>query len=485
MRKTKPPLKFQKFTTPFYLNIALLAIPLCIGLILRFFGFDGLYGQDAYEYLRYTKAIQEYVLTGTHPGAFFWPVLYPCIGAFLGFIFGSAAFGLQFLSSISVSICAIYLLKTIRLLYPKFSYPFLYILIFGLCCPFLFKMGFIAMSDSTAAMWIALCCYYFFKTHIKQTSLVPVFVFATCALMTRYASVIIIFPMVLYGLYLVAKRKTIKQFIVAVLLSALVVIPFVLLQWNALFEATSNYFLKLWSPVYFFSNSYTTNDGFQTYPFPNGLYVFYVIFHPGFIFIGIPLLFLTLKNYKNAFLFPQKILAACILAYLLFLAGIPFQNPRILGLVFPLVLVFLYPAFNTLLQIRWIKKYALPFAGIALVLQLLFWHRTFTPIFLRTLHEKEMVTMVSSYQGKTLYSFDVDLALKERGMQFDYKNLFLERYTNFNTRDLVLFHPERFQKQWKGKNPMLNWNTINDNYILQVLEEDSSGWKLYKIESKK
>lgn len=485
MRKTKQPLKFQKFTTPFYQHIALLAIPLSLGLILRFFGFDGLYGQDAYEYLRYTKAIQEYLLGGNHPGTFFWPILYPFLAAILGFGFANAAIGLQVLSSLSIAVFAIYLLKTIRLVYPKLAYPFLYVLIFGLCCPFLFKMSFIAMSDATAIMWIAITVYYFFASNKMQTALVPVFVFATCAVMTRYAALVIVFPIIVFNLYLIMQRKAIKQLTTAIIGSGIVMIPFLLLQWNALFEATSNYFLQSWSPSYFISSSYTTQDGFQAYPFPNGLYVCYVIFHPGFIFLGIPLLFLTLKNYKSSFEFPEKLLAVCIGIYLIFLAGIQFQNPRILALVFPLVLLLLYPAFHTLVKVPWIKKYAFPFAGIALILQLAFWSKTFAPIFLRTLHDQEMVAMVAEYQGKTLYSFDVDLALQGRGMQFDYKNLYVARYTNLNTKDLVLFHPKRFQQQWEGKNPMLNWNYINQNYVLNVLEAHKSGWKLYEIESKK
>ncbi|WP_452226619.1 ArnT family glycosyltransferase [Lacinutrix cladophorae] len=478
-------MKFRKITKPSNLNIVFIAIPLLGILILRFLNFDGLYGQDSYEYLRYTKAIQSYLLGGEHPGTFFWPILYPCIAAFFGFIFGSATFGLQFLSSISLSIGCIYILKTIQLLYPKQQYPFLYVLVFGLFCPFFFKMGLIIMSDVTAAMWIAICFYYFFKSHKQQTSLVPVFLFATCALITRYASLMITFPVICYALYLAIQRKAIKQVIYAILLSSLVFIPFLVLQWNALFEATSNYFLKLWSPSYFFKSSYTTQDGFQSYPFPNGLYVLYVIFHPGFIFIGVPLLFVALKNYKKQIEFPQKILGICIALYLIFLAGIPFQNPRILGLIFSLVLVFLYPYFSILLKIHWIKKYALPFAGLAFALQLLFWMRTFSPIYKRTLLEKEIVSMVAPYQGKTLYSFDVDLSLQGRGMHFNYKNLYLERYTDFNTKDLVLFYPEKFEVQWKDKNPIKNWNYIKEHYQLKTLKEDVSGWKLYEIITEK
>ena len=50
-----------------------------IGLIpcflVRFlYGFDGAFGQDPYEYLRYTDALKNWMVNGTHPGDYFWPI---------------------------------------------------------------------------------------------------------------------------------------------------------------------------------------------------------------------------------------------------------------------------------------------------------------------------------------------------------------------------------------------------------------------------
>ena len=90
--------------------------------------------------------------------------------------------------------------------------------------------------------------------------------------------------------------------------------------------------------------------------------------------------------------------------------------------------------------------------------------------------------MIQPYQGATLYSFDVDLAMRGRGLDFEYKNMFIERYQNFHKNDLILFDPTRYEAQWKDKTPMLNWRFIEQNYTLKVVETHPEGWKLYQIQ---
>ncbi len=477
-------MKLQKFNVAFRENLTLFIIPFLFIFILRVFGFDGLYGQDSYEYLRYTNAIQEYITNGVHPGNYFWPVLYPTLGSLLGFLFGSAL-ALQLISCASFSIACIYILKTIRLLYPKAQFRFFYVLIFAVFCPFLLKMGIIAMSDALALVFVVLAFYFFFKSYYKNTNLAPIFIFATCALMTRYASLFITFPIIIYALYLVWKRKKFQQLIVASLLSFIAGIPFLAFQWGALFEASSNPFLQTWSIANYFKSSFTTQDGTTSYTFPNLIYTLYVFFHPGFIFIGSVLSLLILKNHKSLFTFHQKIFMICSALYIFFLAGIPFQNPRILGLVFPLLLIFLFPAFAELMKVKLIKRFFIPVGIICVLLQMVFFIMTFQLIFKRTIIEKELATMIQPYEGSTLYSFDVDLAMQGRGLNFDYKNMFLERYESFQQNDLILFDQARYETQWKDKTPMQNWEFIEENYNLEILETHPQGWKLYQVQDEK
>jgi hypothetical protein len=43
----------------------------------------------------------------------------------------------------------------------------------------------------------------------------------------------------------------------------------------------------------------------------------------------------------------------------------------------------------------------------------------------RNLLEKTISNEMKPHQNKTLYVFDIDVAMKGRGLQFNYKNLFL------------------------------------------------------------
>lgn len=460
--------------------MVLFCIPILLLIVFRIIGFDGLYGQDSYEYLRYTKAIEEYLISGEHPGVFFWPVLYPTLGSFFGFFFGTTL-ALQLISCISFSVACVYILKTLQLIYPKSFYRFIYVLVFAVFCPFLLKMGLIVMSDSLALAFIVLSFYFFFKSHYKDGSIIPIFVFVTCAFMTRYPSIIITFPIIAYTLYLVIKRRKIKDFSIAILLSFLAFIPFLVFQFENVFKVTSNSFLKLWSVANYFKSSFTTHDGTTSYKFINLVYIGYLFFHPGFIFIGSILSFLLLKHYNLLNTFPQKTLVICSSLYILFLAGIPFQNPRILGLVFPLILLLFFPVFLKLMNFKVLQKYPTLFTTLSISLQIVFFMLTFTSVLKRSIIEKELITMVQPYQKNTLYSFDVDLAMQGHGLDFNYKNLYLKRYTKLNKNDLILFNPKRYEEQWKNKNPMLNWRFINKNYSLKLLETHPKGWKLYRI----
>ena len=58
-------------------------------------GFNGLYGQDAYEYLRYTGRLTLFFQKGVNPGEFFWPVGYPFIASLLNLIINNGTIALQ------------------------------------------------------------------------------------------------------------------------------------------------------------------------------------------------------------------------------------------------------------------------------------------------------------------------------------------------------------------------------------------------------
>ena len=61
-------------------------LPLLVFVYLRWQGFDGLYGQDSYEYLRYTERMKAFFLGGAYPGDLVWPKGYLLLCAALSFV---------------------------------------------------------------------------------------------------------------------------------------------------------------------------------------------------------------------------------------------------------------------------------------------------------------------------------------------------------------------------------------------------------------
>ncbi|MCW8823527.1 MAG: hypothetical protein OQK63_05540, partial [Ignavibacteriaceae bacterium] len=69
--------------------------------LLIFFKFNGLYGQDSHEYYRYSKDIIKFLTGGPLPANFHWPVLYPLFGAILSFVIPDPLLCLQLISFVS------------------------------------------------------------------------------------------------------------------------------------------------------------------------------------------------------------------------------------------------------------------------------------------------------------------------------------------------------------------------------------------------
>ena len=90
-----------------------------------------------------------------------------------------------------------------------------------------------------------------------------------------------------------------------------------------------------------FKRNFDTAEGSFSYLFPNIGFVFYAFFHPLFFSLGAILIFFIhpKKDFNS-----QVYVAIGLAVYLLFLAGIPYQNKRFLLLAMPFVgILFLEP----------------------------------------------------------------------------------------------------------------------------------------------
>ncbi|MDB4728436.1 glycosyltransferase family 39 protein, partial [Saprospiraceae bacterium] len=196
-----------------YRKIILAIFPFIVFLILRSVGFDGLYGQDGYEYLRYSKDLVSFIKTNELPKPFSWPVLYPISGAIIYTIIQEMGLALQLISILAWSGVTIYLHATLKLLFPKKSTSFFFIFLCFLLSPMVLRMGVVVMSDMLATCFIVMSCFYALRygQRINTKDLYLFSFFSISSMLTRYASFIALVPFFLYVAFFLLKNK--KQWI--------------------------------------------------------------------------------------------------------------------------------------------------------------------------------------------------------------------------------------------------------------------------------
>jgi hypothetical protein len=454
-----------------------------------FFGFDGLYGQDSYEYLRYSKAMHQYFIGGEHPGNYFWAVGFPILVGGLSLSGLPVLLIIQLVNLLSFFGILYFSKKIIEEFYEGDTFHNSIYLLLALSSPYLVQSSLVAMTDIFTTFCVV-AAFYFGKKYIQTTStkwLIGFTWFACYAVFTRYISGLALVPIGITVLYSWQKNREWRQAFVLLIPLALSALHLYFKQ-----EATKSFlahqWLIHWNISNLFSTDFQTLDGFQSYFIPNILYAFSPFVHLGFLSIGIVLIsyylikrphFYSLKN--------AMLVGSSIFIYNLFLAGIPFQNKRFLLITFPFIVLFLYPVFQSLsskiCRYPYFKKIYTHF----LIIILLSVNVIVTAYVMKSVVQvNRLEATISegliSYEGAELYTFAIDVALQGRGRKFDYKNMWKDEYEQFTKGSLVLFNESQFETQWEGKNPMINWNRINKNHSLKQLNSFGSGWYLYEIQ---
>ncbi len=166
----------------------------------------------------------------------------------------------------------------------------------------------------------------------------------------------------------------------------------------------------------------------------------------------------------------------------LFMAGIPFQNMRFLMPSFPLAVVLLFPAFQRFSN-RFLRQTILKtafFIGVVIIQILLIFKYSAT-IYQANRLEKQIAASMLAYPNRPIYTFSTDPALRSYGIESEIINLWRESLTEVDSTALILFNEQAFSRQWEGKNPMINWRFIQENYELNTLERLPNGWELCEI----
>ncbi len=470
-------------------RILLLIVLIFLLIVIRIIaGFNGLYGQDAYEYLRYSGRLDHFFYSGINPGQFFWPVGYPLAGAILNLIINNSDISLQLISLFAFVFSVIYIDKFLELFFDDTSNKRIYfVILFYFLSPYLFRSAFLVMSESLSVLCIIGLLYHLCK-YSKNNSIrdftLAIF-FIMLSLITRYVNFVVILIPSIYLLVLFLKKFDLRKLIIGLAIVVLAVLPHLIIDRGNSMSFLGHEWLKEWSVKNFFSAGFLTANGYETYGQINIIYPFSNLIYPAFIFSGILFLFfLRVEDFKKNYF---KIIVSSLLLYFIFLAGIPYQDFRFLIPAYPLAILLLYPGFLRVTDKFLKKKYRKPAFIIFLIIQCMLIYKYSIGIYNLNKFEKETANILMNYDGsRTLYTFYLNGALKYYGIRNKLVNLYDSKISDVNAGSYVLFNKSKFQMQWKNELPMINWKYLKSNYNLKELfrlpgSYQQSGWILYEI----
>lgn len=469
-------------------KLVTLAIFLLALVIIIVFDFNGLYGQDTHEYFRMSQVIADYLLGKGEMEGFYWTIMYPLLGALLQILTGESPYVLQAISLLSHLGSVIILLKYTGRNYSEKS-AILFIVIGYAFCPVMLKDGFLVMSESLTVFFLCGSIYYYnrYKKTSKLNSLIYWFFFVAFALFTRYPVFILLIPQ---GISVFVKIvKTGKHHYLAIGLTIIVLIslPEMLIsvtspEGGGLFD---NYFLQNWSILNLFRSSFLTADGTQVYTLLNLFFVSKLFWYP--VFFSPFLLLLFWSKAKNFFRSEQLVLTSSVILYLVFAAGFPFQNIRILVLAFPFLIILGINPFVS--WYKWMKSAGHEVIcnyGLLLVLfaQISLFFYLISGFAKRNHFEKEVAKYVESLDNKRFFGYDLDVSVNSYlGDTKRIENLIIELH-EFKDGDVLLFNKAQYDRVWTKSNVQKNLQRALYRHDTIRIHSFENSWTVYELKER-
>lgn len=468
-------LKNQKGNIQFYWITILIGMPIFF-IMYRILNFNGLYGQDAHEYYRYSLALANFLTGGPDTEPFFWPVLYPAIGAILSIVFPNIL-SLQILSLLSGAWTYINFCRILNLLYPEGTMRQRYAFLYLFCSPFFIRAFSIGMSDILAmafltASWLR---YLEWNSRKEMHLLLISICFGLFAIQTRYVSIILLIPIIPGILTTIKERSTNSLIILFGIILAIT--PSIIFRSFDFESIISHPWLSTWNPLNLFKHSFETPEGIFNYTFLNIAYILAVIFHPGFMFSGLILLIFNFKT--NLSKLKWWILSLGL--YLIFLGGIPFQNLRFLLLAFPIVLILFYPGYEEMMRKVIFKRYKIILFVLFILIQFALAIRAIEPLYLYQQEEIAISNELKKYPNSTIYCFGINGALKTYDVPQEVINLWSVTNPLLPSGALFLYNQVRFEKQYKITPPGKIYQKMRGQGRLMYIKTLPNGWQLYRI----
>lgn len=448
--------------------------------------FNGLYGQDAYEYLRQSEAIFDRMrglnVEGPGLGDTQFAVGFPLAGAILQWLVPNAPLALQWVSWLSAGLAVLFFYQNLRLLSPG-AHEKSRAVFTGLAlilAPYFVRAGWTSMSDALGLALTLGALYWGLQVVYKgrTNAAMGAALLMSFAITTRFATIVLFFPLVVAMLYVLWKAGNKAGILMMIWAGLLALLPIFWLK-NGVVIALDRH----WSVWHFFQRTFVTENGTFHYTLPNILYLFFPLAHPGFCLLMPGLLLLAKKT--DVVLRSKKVLIACLIAYLLLLGGLPHQNLRFLLPAYAILLLLFFPAWDRMFAygFYFFKRLTWTVLVGVLLIQVISMFYILKPVLQRNRLETRIASEIRPLvpPKSTVFAFDLDVALRSCLPELQWKNMWIERYDSFPENSYVLFNEPLLRPQWEGKNPIFNWDKMNEGHHLELLQEMPGGWKLYRM----
>lgn len=448
--------------------------------------YNGLYGQDSHEYLRYCKDVYLYFKGGKFPDQIFWTVGYPVAGSLLAFVTGPQL-AMQLIAILSAAWIFVLLAAYLMNEFPgREKEVAIYTFLFLGLSPYFFRYSISIMSD-VPALALMITSFYFADRYVKRKNpnflVVAAFMFSA-TLCTRVALLPLALPVLIFILIETVRNFKIKNAGGTLFFVLLPLITQIYFKGNGTLHMFQHDNVAHWSLMNFIERNFTTLDGTVHFAFPNVIYIFLGLFHPGILFPSIIFIFLIFYN-KNQPSFLLKPFTGGILIYLVFLCGLPIQNNRYFIAVLPFLLVICFPSYLTILS--WFhyrrKAFYVSFV-LVFLLQCGLLYRAFVPFLRLNQLEREIVFKTLEYHPKTIYTFGIYGAFQSYGFEGKLVNLFENRKDEIENGSLLVFNKKESEIQWENRNPMINFEFIINSGNAKLIATGPKGWEIYEINEK-
>jgi hypothetical protein len=445
-------------------------------------GYEGLSEQDSHDYFRVAKAWRAWFQGGLLPEATEHPQAYPALGAVLSLVIGDVLWALRLITLLSFVLLGWSVRSILQRAHPAAVGSNAFMVLAIGASPFLLRHSLVVMSDLPAIALVVFAYSQVLRVSMdtvgRSTVSIPLLLLVVLAgglaIAVRSASTPVVIVLAVFPvLSLLKPRARVAAIVLLIALAALAYLVVPTGTWKGSPIAD-------WSPLNLFRRELRSDDGVFTYRFPNLIYVCSAVVHPGLLPIGVLLLPFVRRVDLRAV---HAQLALCVAAtYLLFIAGMPFQNDRVLLMAQPFIAILLFPEFSRAWVWAAAKSPLWPkwmFAGIVVVQMGLF-ARAMRPFIQRARTERAIAHAVGQLHPTLVYTHGMGGAIASYCTVPNVVELWYTAIDTFTPGALVVIRPGGLDEQWRGLSPAINWQRIQRHGVehLAALPE---GWKLYRL----